>query len=958
MSMNNSAYPKIWQYFIFVLLLSIQPIELCGQVSFSQNHPELKWLHMETDHFKIIYHQGIETIANRVAVIAELAYGPITTDLGIEPPNKTPIVVSDYLDYNNGLSTPLGHYIFLWTKSETKYTTGDTNWLQTLVAHEFTHMVNFWAFRAFPGYWRELLALGFIPTWFLEGLAQYEAEKWCSNRDMLMRVATYSKSMLPYKKLTGFIGTDQVGSRLVYEQGHSLIRFIAAEFGSDKILEIIKNFRSFPLSFNLALKKSIGLSEKELFKKWQKKINEHYLTVEANHTPVSEIGQIVSTPFQGNFAARWSPDGNKVAILGIREYDEQVPELYIADSNFNHFQRVAGPYVNAFFSWSPDGKFIVFSQEHYVPSGSVYNDLFILNVETGSVRQLTESERATDPFWSPDGKKIVSCIHQGTKSNLAVYDVETRQRNFITDFPDWVEVFSPAWSPKNDIIAFSVIDEQCNRDIWTVISDGTLLQRLIDHPGDDRFPSWSPDGNVLAFISYRNGAPNLYRLQIETNEIVQLTDTPGGVFNPSWLPDSKHIAATIFEQRDKTEIAIIPIEKPEKNFNPLAKLDFHGLKMPVLNSAASSLSSNAIRIKPRPYCSLLNIRSQILLPFLDKDENGWQPGFLNLAADPLGKHTLMTTFSYRTRPHFSVDYTNQQFNPTINILLNKTTLDHSSFLRISDEEVLALYENYWSGSITFSWPINFGKSRLSNHIFWLRSAANYRSTINYSDYEQANIPQWTLPFQGWINYATVGYTWYSYRPDVSYDIHPKTGTMINIYAHHADEWMHSDLEFTQLGAVAMARKEWPFPEHVIAMRVGANFRDGEQPIQSRLAMGSRAIRGLSDSVEGDQQIFSNLEYRFPLVRDLGLKIWIFYFERFTGALFMDSGKAWGSYFATLYDGRKQSFGNAQWIHTTGIELRHRFYFFGKIPVLFQAGFAIDVEHPDDPAPYYRIGTVF
>lgn len=958
MKIISSLGSNFFRRSLLILLVSLYPLQVFSQVSFSQNHPELVWKEFETEHFKIIYHKGTETIAHRVAVIAEGVYGPITKDLGTEPPNKTPIIVSDYSDYSNGLSTPLGHYIYLWTKSETKLTTGDTQWLQTLVAHEFTHMVNFWAFRAFPGYWRELLALGFIPTWFLEGIAQYEAEKWCSNRDMLMRVATYSKRMLPYKKLTGFIGTDWLGSRLVYEQGHSLIRFIAAEYGSDKILKIIKNFRSFPLSFNLALKKSIGLSEKELFKKWQKKINNHYDEVRSNHTSVSETGQIIQTPFQGNLAARWSPDGEKIAILGMKEFDEQVPELYLTDSKFEQFQKVNRPFVHSFFSWSPDSRFIVFSQEHYTAAGSLFNDLFILNTQTGEIQQLTEGERATDPVWSPDGKKIVCSIYQGTKSNLAIYDVETGKRRIITNFPDWVEVFTPSWSSKNDIIAFSIIDQQHNRDIWTVSSDGSDVQPLIDHPEDDRFPHWSPDGKKLAFISYRNGAPNLFLLEVGTNEITQITDTPGGVFNPAWLPDGNHLAVTVFEQRDKADIAILPAEARQNNFQSIEKLDFHSKKMPVISNADFSSPAQKIQFEPRTYRSILNIRSQILLPILDMDENGWQPGVLNLAADPLGKHTLMTTFSYRTRPHFSLDYTNLQFSPNIDVSLYKTTIDHGNFLRISDDKVLPLYENDWWTSMTFSWPINFGKSRLSNHLLWLQGTARYRSTINYSDYERARIAPWALPFQGWINYATVGYSWYSYRPDVSYDIHPKNGTVFSLYLRHSDTWMYSDLPFSQLGIVTRIRKEWPFREHVIAMRAGASFRDGDQPIQSRLAIGSRAIRGLSDSAEGDQQLFSNLEYRFPLIRDLGLKLWILYFERFTGAIFLDSGKAWGSHLATLFDGRKRSFGSADWIHTTGLELRHRFYFFGKIPVVFQAGFAVDLNDPDAATTYFRMGPVF
>jgi len=254
---------KTIQCFFCSIFIFLLPLSGNSQVSFSQNHPELRWQTYETEHFQIIYHQGIEQIADKVAAVAEEVYQPITSDLGMKPPGKTPIIVTDYLDYSNGLATPLGHYVIIWAQSENKYMTGNIKWLRAVVAHEFAHIVTFRAFRAFPGFWRELLALGFVPTWVLEGLAEYEAEKWCIHRDMLMRVVAYHQKLLPYKKLTGYIGADQIDSRLVYEQGHSLILYIAHQFGPEKIREIIKNYRAFPLSFNHALKKTLGRSEKQ-----------------------------------------------------------------------------------------------------------------------------------------------------------------------------------------------------------------------------------------------------------------------------------------------------------------------------------------------------------------------------------------------------------------------------------------------------------------------------------------------------------------------------------------------------------------------------------------------------------------------------------------------------------------------------------------------------------------------
>ncbi len=952
---------------LLVPLLFICSVRGYSQVSFSQNHPELVWMNFETEHFKIIYHQGIEALADEVAMIAEQVYRPITQDLGVEPPRRTAIIVTDYLDYSNGLSTPLGHYIILWCQSENKYMTGDMKWLRAVVAHEFAHIVNFWAFRGFPGFWRELLALGFIPTWFLEGIAEYEAEPWCDHRDMLMRVVAYHQQLLPYKKMTGFIGSDLIDSRLVYEQGHSLIRYIAYKFGPEKIPELIRNFRKRPYSFNLALKKTIGLSERKLFSDWESEIKAHYHKSYRQHFLSTEIGQVLETPFQGNYGARWSPDGTKIALIGIEKYRTGVQELFILDAQNGKITRAAGPFVNSFFCWSPDGKSIVYSQQHRAANGAVVNDLFLVDASSLRIKRLTNHERASDPSFSPDGKQIVYAVHQGTRSNLAVMNMETGERAIITDFPHWTEVFTPCWSPKGDEIAFSIWDHQGNRDIACIRPDGTGLHWLTNDPIDDRYPAWSPDGRQLAFISYRNGSPNLFIMNAADRSVVQITDTPGGVFNPTWLPDGDRLAIVAFEQRNTTQIVLVsgsPLSRLSRSLPAHELLPFHRFTHPDAATARQVSSATRIPWQQQNYRSVSEIRPQLLLPYADQSEAGWQPGVVMLAADPLERHSILGAFTYRQRPHFWIDYVNRQLCPTIGLSINKTTIDHGSFLTLRDQsnaivDILPLYENFWSGTAALYWDINFGRSLLSNHLIWLSATCSYRDIINRFDYNAINTDGWAYPlFQGWTNYLTLGYSWLKYQPDISADIHPKTGWWVAAQARHASRWLGSELYFAQIGLSAVRRWELPFAEHVIAMRSGLSLRRGNQPIQARLALGATTIRGSSLSQEGDQQFYCNLEYRFPVIRDLGLKLWISYFEQLCGALFVDSGTAWGHQLAHLYQLRYQRFQGATWITTTGVELRHRLYIFGKIPVVINGGYAIDPKAPGRGNFFYRLGSAF
>ncbi|MDZ7342441.1 MAG: BamA/TamA family outer membrane protein [candidate division KSB1 bacterium] len=949
---------------VHLILIGLISAPAVAQISISRNHPELTWRLFETAHFKIIYHDGIDSLAREVAGIAEAVYLPITADLGVTPPQKTPIVVTDYLDYSNGLATPLGHHITIWAKSENRYMTGQIKWLQAVVAHEFAHIVTFWGLRAFPGFWRELLALGFVPTWFLEGVAEYEAEKWCEHRELLLRVVAYHHQLLPYKKMTGFIGTDDIGSRLIYQQGQSLMQFIASHYGPDKIAAIIRNFRRFPISFNLALKRTIGCSENALFKAWRNEIELYYQQSYSRHTPSVRIGSRLETALQGNYAARWSPDSSYIAVVGVDDFDVGVSELYLLNAHTGAFHKVAGPYVNSYFAWSPDGKSIAFSQRHFVATGALINDLFLLHVQTRQIERLTTHARATDPHFSPDGLELVFVMHQGPGSNLMVLNLVHGQVRALTSFPAGVEVFSPQWSPDGQWIAFAIWDQDGRRDICRVRPDGGELQRLTDDPIDDRDPAWSPDGKQLAFISYRNGNPNLYLMDPDSRQYQRITDSPGGVFNPTWLPGGRQVAVTVFENRNRIDVVTKPVPTTEDIFDSTVAvrgLPFHERKHPVVPLSLFR-GNNPLPFATKAYHGLAQFRPQLLLPYLDKSEAGWQPGAICLLADPLAKHTLLAAATYRSRWHGWIDYTNRQLGPTIQLSLNKTTIDHGPFLSVRQRDssvtTLPLLENYYAGSLVLSWTVNFGRNALSNHVLWVGATFSRRNIINATDYKPIDTRDWAFPLlQGWTNYGTFGYAWTRQRPDVGEDIHPKSGHLLAMYFQQADRYLGSDLRFSKFTVNSILRKELWRSEHVLAVKSGLSLRRGSQPIQARTALGSEVIRGLAESQEGDQQVSANLEYRFPMIRDLGLKLWIMYLERVCGALFLDVGKAWGQDLVQVKRKRFMPFESAPWRYATGLELRHRFYVFGKIPVVISGGTAVDLSGDRRPRVYFRLGAI-
>ena len=82
-----------------------------------------------------------------------------------------------------------------------------------------------------------------------------------------------------------------------------------------------------------------------------------------------------------------------------------------------------------------------------------------------------------------------------------------------------------------------------NPEIYVMDTNGGNLRRLTNNPDDDWEPSWSPDGKRIAFVSERDGASEIYVMDADGGNQLNLTNNnPGLDSSPSWSPDGKRIA--------------------------------------------------------------------------------------------------------------------------------------------------------------------------------------------------------------------------------------------------------------------------------------------------------------------------------------------------------------------------------------------------------------------------------
>ena len=100
---------------------------------------------------------------------------------------------------------------------------------------------------------------------------------------------------------------------------------------------------------------------------------------------------------------------------------------------------------------------------------------------------------------------------------------------------------SPSWSPDGQQIAFASRRAD-NWDIYSMRADGSDLRRLTEDPAYDGEPAWSPDGTRIAFSSSRDGDLDIFVLELSSGALRRVTDDPAADYQPTWAPDSRQLA--------------------------------------------------------------------------------------------------------------------------------------------------------------------------------------------------------------------------------------------------------------------------------------------------------------------------------------------------------------------------------------------------------------------------------
>jgi Tol biopolymer transport system component len=524
----------------------------CGaqQTYFGQNlvrYDDFEFRILQTEHFDIYYYPEERAAVEQAGRMAERWYARLTRLLNHELRGRQPIIYyashphfQQTLTLGRAPGEGVGGATEVFKRRIVLPFAGPLVETDHVLGHELVHAFQFDMTQGEGALTQRNIprALG-LPLWFIEGMAEYLSVGSADpHTAMWIRDAVVNDRLPTMRQLND-------PRFFPYRFGQAFWAYVAGRFG-DPVVGRILNAAARGGSAEAAIEAVLRIPIDSLNAEWHQEVRTAYAGVREVTEDVDRYGRSVLTRDNSgilNSSPALSPNGDRIVF--ISERDRTSIDLFLAPTDSGTaavklVEMATDPhlaslqFIYSAGSWAADGRRFVFA-------GITQSDplIAVVDVESGTrtfERTFRELGEILNPTWAPDGNAVAFTALVGGFTDLYVYDMDADSLHRLTNDP-YAELH-PSWSPDGSQIAF--VTDRFSTDLDR-LRYGEFRLGLIDPgtgvvsaapgfgTGKQLNPQWGPDSREIFFLSDRNGITNVYRVDLTTGELYQVTNLYGGV---------------------------------------------------------------------------------------------------------------------------------------------------------------------------------------------------------------------------------------------------------------------------------------------------------------------------------------------------------------------------------------------------------------------------------------------
>ncbi|MFK7948897.1 MAG: hypothetical protein AB8G11_14990 [Saprospiraceae bacterium] len=460
-------------------------------------HPaDVKWKHIDTENVKVIFPEGMELQAFRIANMTDHIRENNTASVG-DKSKKLNIVLHNNQVISNGFValSPFRSEFFATAPQDFNFL-GSMEWLDALTIHEYRHALQFRNGRKGltalgyilqgEGAWNLLLGLN-LPNWYFEGDAVVsetllsEAGRgrtpafFATQRANLLNDMDYT-----YMKSRNGSFKDIVPDQ--YSLGFTMCNYTRNQFGTEIWSEILKDAGAYRYPwlypFSFSLKRNAGFHVHKIYQQ-----------------------------SYDSLQTQWQEELKTLALTPTKPVTEKDKKTV---TNYRYSQVL------------DDGSLIVLKSS-YKETPAIYK------ITNNEERKITDVGFATESFLSENNNQLAWTEYSvDTRranvnySDVVTYDLSTGEKKYLTTESKY---FSPHFNSKGTEIAVVEANEKFENSIIILDKNGQAIQQL-DNPDNWflAYPKWTNDDNAIVYVAKNNNQVALFKFNIWESTNIQLTD--------------------------------------------------------------------------------------------------------------------------------------------------------------------------------------------------------------------------------------------------------------------------------------------------------------------------------------------------------------------------------------------------------------------------------------------------